>query len=271
MLPFAVFVVSRNAIRQLMLAAVMSVVTVIAADGQVRSIPAGVANVTVSAPVTQRPTPSVFAIPITVSDTTGQGIIAFQFVLSYDAGIIDPSGTNFGCSASGISAAAGHAATCNVQPDGTLKVSVSGANSLSGSGAVLNLSFRTDAAAVAGNVSPLNFSAVHFYNTAGEVASGFSNGSVTLVTGPTAASVTVAGRLVSPEGRAIRAGQVVLTDEAGVRRSVSIALRGEFRFDDVASGRTYTVSASSRRFRFEPVVLDLVADVVALDLVGRMQ
>ena len=228
-------------------------------------------NVTISAPVTQRPTPSIFTIPISVTDTTGQGVIAFQFNLSYNSSVIDPFGPNFGCSTSGtIAGDAGQGVTCNVQPDGTLRVAVSGANAMTGSGTVVNLTFRTESAAVPGNVSQLDLSAVSFYNNAGQISSSFSNGSVTLTSGPTASMVTVSGRLLSPDGRAIRAGSVQLTDNGGRTRTTSAGPRGEFRFEDVAAGQTYTLSAASRRFVFDPVAVCVTDEISSLDLIARL-
>ena len=55
-----------------------------------------------------------------------------------------------------------------------------------GAGTILNVVFRTDPAAVVGNVSPLNFdlgppSSVRFFNATGEVPNNTTNGQITLV------------------------------------------------------------------------------------------
>ncbi|CAN5354116.1 hypothetical protein BH10ACI3_BH10ACI3_13970 [soil metagenome] len=140
--------------------------------------------VVVSAPTTTRSVPSTFVIPITVGDVTGIGIVAYQFNLVFDPAVIHTSGSNFGCSTAGtLSSAAGLSATCNVNPSGTLRVSVSGANGMTGSGTILNVTFTTDAAATAGNVSPLNFDEVTFFNSGGVVANTPVNGQITLIGG----------------------------------------------------------------------------------------
>ncbi len=143
---------------------------------------AGVPEIQVSAPVVSEIIPATFSIPISVSDVTGKGVIAFQFHLLYDPTVIDPSGPNFGCSTAGtISETAGLTATCNIQPDGTLKVSVAGALPLSGSGTILTLNFTTDAAAIVGTQSPLHFDETAFFNTSGEITSAATDGLVTLI------------------------------------------------------------------------------------------
>src|SRR5580765_7327900 len=48
-----------------------------------------------SAPTTTQLTPSgSFNVPLSVDDVTGQGIISFQFVLTYDPTVIVASGAN---------------------------------------------------------------------------------------------------------------------------------------------------------------------------------
>jgi hypothetical protein len=135
----------------------------------------------VYAPHRKQATPSKFVVPITASDLTNQGIIAFQFNILYDPTVITPAGTNFGCSTNGtLSEAAGMIATCNVAPAGTLRVAVYGAYPLSGSGTVLNLKFATATGALPGAVSSLNFDNIYFFNEQGYVTTSAHNGRITL-------------------------------------------------------------------------------------------
>ena len=71
----------------------------------------------VTAPTTSKPIGVPFVIPITVSDTTGDGVVVFQFSLVYNPSLIDPTGVNSGCSTAGtLAGAAGMTVTCTVQP-----------------------------------------------------------------------------------------------------------------------------------------------------------
>jgi hypothetical protein len=81
---------------------------------------------------------------------------------------------------------------------------------------------------------------------------------------PTAANVSVGGRVSDANGAGISKVQVLLTDQHGVGRSAMTNPFGYFRFDDVEAGHMYVVSVSSKRFQFENNVQTLhVVDEVA--------
>jgi len=154
--------------------------------------------VNVSAPSVKQAMPSKFTVPITASDLTNRGIIAFQFNVIYDPAVINPSGLNFGCSTDGtLSGQAGMVATCNVTPAGTLRVAVYGAYPMTGSGPVLNLKFATARTAIPGSSSTLNFENLYFFNESGYVATVGHNGRITLTL-----AITGTRNALSPEGGA---------------------------------------------------------------------
>ena len=67
---------------------------------------------------------------------------------------------------------------------------------------------------------------------------------------PTAAEVTVSGRVLTADGRGIRNVVVTITDANGeTRRTISSSF-GYFRFADVPSGETYIFNVSAKRYRF---------------------
>ncbi|MCY7347919.1 MAG: hypothetical protein LH614_17105, partial [Pyrinomonadaceae bacterium] len=66
---------------------------------------------------------------------------------------------------------------------------------------------------------------------------------------PTAASVTVGGR-VTTAGRGIRNVYLTLTDMNGSSRLAVSTTFGYYRFNDVAAGETYIISASAKRYTF---------------------
>lgn len=68
---------------------------------------------------------------------------------------------------------------------------------------------------------------------------------------PTAANVTVSGRVMSSRGGGLSRVIVTMTDTAtGATRSVVTNSFGVYSFDDVASGGTYVVTATSNRYSF---------------------
>ena len=72
---------------------------------------------------------------------------------------------------------------------------------------------------------------------------------VTLV--PTAANVSVSGRVLSARRRGISGLRITLTDPNGTVRTATSETFGFYEFQDVPTGQTYTLTVSSRRFAFE--------------------
>jgi predicted outer membrane repeat protein len=72
---------------------------------------------------------------------------------------------------------------------------------------------------------------------------------------PTAASVSISGRVLQQKGRGLSNAKVVLTSAGGdVRYAVTNAF-GHYRFDDVAAGETYVFDVQSKRYVFPTQVL----------------
>jgi uncharacterized delta-60 repeat protein len=101
-----------------------------------------------------------------------------------------------------------------------------------------------------------------FYRT------GFFNGSESItesvrnvfLIAPTAASVSVSGRVLAGKGYGVGKAIVSLTDSGGVRTTITNPL-GYYRFDAVEVGQTYVISVSSKSYQFEPQVVSVMEDV----------
>jgi hypothetical protein len=83
---------------------------------------------------------------------------------------------------------------------------------------------------------------------------------------PTAASVSVSGRLLTSDGAGIRNAIVVLNDVNGNQRSARTGTFGTFRFDSIEVGQTYIIHVQSRRFQFSPQVLAVTETISGLTL-----
>ncbi len=80
---------------------------------------------------------------------------------------------------------------------------------------------------------------------------------------PTAAGVSIGGRVMTGQYGLMNAA-VYLTDSNGETRTAHTSLGGNFRFDDVAAGETYTIIVVSRRYLFQPQVVPVFQDLTGL-------
>ena len=82
----------------------------------------------------------------------------------------------------------------------------------------------------------------------------------------TAGGVTLSGRVTNSDGRGVTNAVISLADPSGGVVTVTTDRQGRFSFEDVASGRTYVITAASRRFTFDPAsqvitVTDNLSDI----------
>jgi len=112
----------------------------------------------------------------------------------------------------------------------------------------------------------------------GELGNGFSIGTtptqVVQITPiacpmPTAASVSIGGRVTTPEGRGLRGALVSLTDQNGNTRTAMTTTFGYYHFDEVAAGETYVISVSSKRYSFAPQVVSVMEDLTGLNFTAE--
>jgi len=91
----------------------------------------------------------------------------------------------------------------------------------------------------------------------------FSSRQVQLLA-PTAANVTVGGRVIKPNGAGIGSALVRITDSSGITRSVRTNNLGNFRFQEISAGGTYIISISAKGYEFTPQILQISNDVADL-------
>lgn len=82
---------------------------------------------------------------------------------------------------------------------------------------------------------------------------------------PSAAPASVGGRVITPSGLGLVNAFVTLTSFDGETRTVRTGTSGKFAFSDVESGKSYTLSVSSRRYVFQPIVLNVSESVSDLE------
>ena len=85
------------------------------------------------------------------------------------------------------------------------------------------------------------------------------------VAAPTAASVSISGRVFGGSGKGLRNAYVILTDEQGRSRTVQTSAFGYYRFEEVEVGRTYILTVQSKRYEFEPQVVFVTDEITELN------
>jgi glycosidase len=86
---------------------------------------------------------------------------------------------------------------------------------------------------------------------------------------PTAANAAVSGKIANEKGVGISGVRITMTDSSGAVRSATSNSFGNYRFENVPVGATYTLFAASRRYQIEnPTrVLSVSEDVTDADFV----
>ena len=84
---------------------------------------------------------------------------------------------------------------------------------------------------------------------------------------PTAANVSVSGRVSTANGAGIRNVLIRLTSSSGFVRTVLTSTFGYYRFDDVEPGSSYLISVLSKRYGFnEPIrIINVSGDLTNID------
>ena len=81
-------------------------------------------------------------------------------------------------------------------------------------------------------------------------------------------NVTITGRVTTPDGLNLRSASVTITDPFGVRRSVLTNNFGIYTFSGVRSGDRYTISVTSKKYRFAVRSLQVDANTSGVDFTG---
>lgn len=86
---------------------------------------------------------------------------------------------------------------------------------------------------------------------------------------PTAASVFVGGRVLSPSGRGVKSAQISLVTQNGEIRTTLSNMFGYFSFQNVLTGETYVLNASHKKYQFDPQLLSVTNEITDLSIVGN--
>jgi CSLREA domain-containing protein len=93
-------------------------------------------------------------------------------------------------------------------------------------------------------------------------------GAFELLVVPTAAAVTVSGKVLTPDGRGLTRARVVLTDSQGNTRTAISSSFGYYSFENVEVGQTYVFTVVSKSYEFAPQVVTVLEEFENLDFVA---
>jgi hypothetical protein len=89
------------------------------------------------------------------------------------------------------------------------------------------------------------------------------------VIAPTAASVTIGGRVLSPEGKGLRNALVRIRGVNGESRTATTSAFGYYRFADVPAGQTFVLQVISKRYQFASRTVNVTEETNELHFVGQ--
>lgn len=94
-------------------------------------------------------------------------------------------------------------------------------------------------------------------------------GAYELQSSPTAASVTISGRVITSNGRGLFNALVALTNENDETRYARTSISGRYRFNDVAAGSSAVITIVSKRYNFPPQVLMVTGEALNVDFLAQ--
>jgi hypothetical protein len=87
---------------------------------------------------------------------------------------------------------------------------------------------------------------------------------------PTAANVSVGGRVLTADGMGISRSTVTLTNSAGISRNAITSSFGYYKFEDIPAGETYVLTVSNKRYLFadSPRVVNIQENLADVDFIA---
>lgn len=218
---------------------------------------------TLTAPTMTARSGMAFTVPLRVANVVDQEVTSYQFNVRYDSTVIRPAADPIRL-ASTVSD--GMVATVNAEEPGLLRVAVFSALPLTADGVLANLRFV--AVGHAGTATSLVWEdALINEGTPGHRS---VDGQVSIIAGATDLDDTgLAGRLLTATGEPVAFAAVTITDSMGVMHTSYSDKAGQFRFDGVQLGETYTVSVVADRYTFTPITVSVVDTVMIIDLIAQ--
>jgi hypothetical protein len=191
--------------------------------------------------------------------------------LSYTVNF-DPTKLTFVSAAAGTQVPAGTVLNLNTSQvaQGRLGVLLDSTNTYAaGTRQILTINFTAASNQQASTVTPTTFGSTpalqSVANSRGDLLQPIFYEPGNVVISPTAAGVTVSGRVMNASGQAVRNATVIITDAAGNRKTAVTGSFGIYTFEDVEAGGSYVMGVSSKRYRFASRVVNITDSIAGVD------
>lgn len=222
--------------------------------------PIGDSPLVIAAPSLTAASGTKLTIPVSVGDTNGLGIRAYQFDLIYDASVLEPAANP--SDTSGTVSDGGFVMVNSTEP-GVLRVVTYGTQPLAGSGELLKLNFNVIGAVDTSTDLKwdnflLNEGGINFRADSGKVQIVASN-----------ENSAINGRVLTPYGTPIARVMVTVTDSQGNTAAATSSSFGYYQIAGLRVGESYTVRVTSRQYRFAVQNVALGNSAVNLDLIAQ--
>ncbi|HEX8289187.1 MAG TPA: cohesin domain-containing protein [Pyrinomonadaceae bacterium] len=182
---------------------------------------------------------TTLTVPVNVTDTTGKGIISFDFTLTYDKLLFTPLTTPFDTAGT---LSSGYSITVNSSTLGQLRVSGYGTAPLTGTGTLLNFKFNSIGALRSCN----NLAFSNFRFNEGTPASTTTNGNACVVSGMVSGSVTYGTSTNAvADVNFTAAGLVNVTAKTNATGTYSLSNFGEGAYTVTPSKAPTTIAVSA--------------------------
>ncbi|HEX8265904.1 MAG TPA: PKD domain-containing protein [Pyrinomonadaceae bacterium] len=224
---------------------------------------------------------TIISIPITLNSTSAP-IVAYTIEVSYDPNVLQAA--EFPISTANTLSDPNTGAVCqvfsgtfNTGNRTTLRMAAACSRNITASGTLLFLRFNVVGTAnTATGTTTLEFtirsggnSVPNLESDGGTIPVAVTNGSFTVVSSAPIASVTIAGRVLTADGRGLRNAQIRLTAADGTSKTVMSGAFGHYRFANVQAGQAVTIQVFSKRFGFQPQSVTVSGDISGLNFVAQ--
>ncbi|MBA2737923.1 MAG: carboxypeptidase regulatory-like domain-containing protein, partial [Pyrinomonadaceae bacterium] len=133
---------------------------------------------------------------------------------------------------------------------------------------LITVTFTVAANAPVG-ATPLTLSNVNASSDAPQLFTPTATGGKVTILAQTAANVNVSGRVLQTNGRGVANARVEMTDQGGNVRTARTNPFGYYRFNEVAVGETYIISAKHKNYEFDSQALAVNGSLSEVNLSAR--